>query len=238
MTVQSQATELAEAVESLRGILAACSEEFELLLVVDAAASDELLSGAKDLADGHDDVRVVRCKAPGRGAGLQCGLPETRLPLILTTDAALDVDEGDVAKLLAQVDQHEVVIGCRTGRRVSLLRRVMSLGYNRFVRTVFGVYVLDCNCPLKLYRRKVFKHIPLASRGLFVEAEMLAKANVLGYRVGEVAVAGKMRPSQQWPAGPGDIALTLSDAFRMVRTFDLEPDPSVNRSQGEAEKPA
>jgi hypothetical protein len=71
-----------------------------------------------------------------------------------------------------------VVIG------VPLMPRVCWLGSEgrgrRWVaRWVFGVRVLDPECPFRLARREIFQHLPIQSSGPFVQVEMLAKANHL-----------------------------------------------------------
>ena len=69
-------------------------------------------------------------------------------------------------------------------------------------RWVFGIRLADSSCPFKLFRRSVFDHLPVQSRGDFVHTEIVAKANFLGSILAEVPVeyhrGGTPAPDPYW----------------------------------------
>jgi hypothetical protein len=77
----------------------------------------------------------------------------------------------------------------------------------------------------------VFKHITMESRMFFIDAEILAKANALGYRIGEVGVSHRQRSGGETTVRLSHILTTLREAWHMLRRFDLEPDPTVRRDR-------
>ena len=150
--------------------------------------------------------------------------------LAVQTRVPRQFDPREIPKLLELIDQHDIVTGYRIDRQDPWLRKFFSWGFKKFIGLVFGVYVRDCDCAFKLYRRKVFKHITMESRQFFIDAEVLAKANVLGYRIGEVGVTHLPRTDGQSTVRLPHILSTLREAWYMLGTFDLEPDPTVDRS--------
>lgn len=110
-----------------------------------------------------------------------------------------------------EIDQVHVMTASRGGGRMPWLWRLTGvlwrmicrllftqaperlpgwLGWKRqlariLVRMLFGVRYHDVACPFRLHRRAIFARIPLQSDGAFVHIEILAKANYLGYIMGE-----------------------------------------------------
>lgn len=229
---------LIEATENLRSVLADCTEEHEIILVDDGStdATGHLMD---ELAAKYPDVRVIHHKPnAGYGVSLRDGFLAARLPLVFYTDADNQFDMREIPLLLALIDKHDIVTGYRARRRDPWRRKFFSWGFKKLIGLAFGVRVRDCDCAFKLYRRKVFRHVTTESCMFFIDAEILAKANVLGYRIGEVAVTHLPRSSGQTTVRLSHILTTIREAWHMLRTFDLVPDPSVNREQvlsGEAE---
>jgi hypothetical protein len=107
--------------------------------------------------------------------------------------------------MLKVIDQVDLVVGYRAGGQappwrvlldtfIGVFSRVVlgvpieprvcwlgSAGWGRrwIARWIFGVRVVDPECPFRLARRDIFKNLPLQSGGPFVPVEMLAKANHL-----------------------------------------------------------
>jgi hypothetical protein len=124
--------------------------------------------------------------------------------------------------LLDAIDRVDLVTGCRAGRApwwwrglAALLRGVIRVlfgltlpprlcwlgasGWGRrwLARWVFGVRVQDPECAFRLFRRSVFRRLPIQTDGDFAQVEILAKANFLGHLLDEVQVSHR-------PAGAGD----------------------------------
>jgi glycosyltransferase involved in cell wall biosynthesis len=227
---------IVSATENLRSALAACTEEFEIILVDDGSrdATGRLMDG---LAETYPEVRVIHHRPnAGYGVSLRDGFLAARLPLVFYTDSNNQFDMSEIRLLLAKIDQAEIVTGYRARRQDPWPRKFFSWGFRKLIGVSFGVYVRDCDCAFKLYRRKVFKHITMESRMFFIDPEILAKANALGYRIEEVAVTHLPRAGGRTTVRLSHILTTLREAWHLMRTFDLKPDPTTRRAAlGETE---
>jgi hypothetical protein len=65
---------------------------------------------------------------------------------------------------------------------------VYSFFYNALVRVFFGVRVRDVNFAFKLVRARIFEHVRLDSEGSFIDAELIIRAQKLGYHVVQFGV--------------------------------------------------
>src|SRR5213075_2967894 len=62
-------------------------------------------------------------------------------------------------------------------------RTLYSYLYNSMVKVAFGLRMRDVNFAFKLIRRAVIEHIDLESEGSFIDVELLAKAQRLGFNI-------------------------------------------------------
>lgn len=219
------------ATQNLRRALAECTEEFEVILV-DDGSTDKTPEIMDRLADEFDDVRVIHHKPnAGYGVSLKDGFLAARLPLVFYTDADNQFDMGEIPLLLEHINEADIVTGYRADRQDPAMRKFFSWGFKKLIGMLFGVTVRDCDCAMKLYRRRVFRYVTMESRMFFIDAEILAKANVLGYRIAEVPVTHLPRSGGESTVRLSHILTTLREAWHMMRTFNLEPDPNVRQRQ-------
>jgi hypothetical protein len=161
-------------------------------------------------------VQVLRGEgAAGPGDALREAVARATKPLLFYTTCDHQYDPADLKLLLAEIDRVHVASGYRRWRTVPVPLRLLGGAYRLFlrvvfgfapeplpgwhgwrehlyralIRAVFGVRLRDVNCAFRLMRREVFAHLPIQSRGDFVHAELLAKANFLGcYMTDDVLV--------------------------------------------------
>lgn len=153
------------------------------------------------------------------------------MPLVFYMDADGQFDPQEIRLLADGIRQADIVTGYRANRRDPWMRKFFSWGFKTLIGLVFGVRVRDCDCAFKLYRRKVFNEIAIASEGFFVDAEVLAKANVLGYRIDEVPVTHHPRAGGESTVRLSHILSTLREAWRLLRHPGLpvrRPKPQQN----------
>jgi glycosyltransferase involved in cell wall biosynthesis len=157
------------------------------VLVVDDASTDDTGAIADKLAGEHPNVRVVHHERNRKlGGSLKTGFENARGELVLYTDADLPFDMAEAAKAvrLMRIYQADIVSAYRLDRTGEGLRRlVYSYVYNHLVQLLFGLRVRDMNFAFKLVRRRVFDHIRLESEGSFIDVELLARAQRLGFHI-------------------------------------------------------
>jgi glycosyltransferase involved in cell wall biosynthesis len=184
---------------------------YELILVDDA-----LLDRTAELAEHYPSIRVLRDPIKrGPGAALRLGLAAAQHPLFFYARCDGCYQPKDVMLLLDEIDKTDVVTGHRIGRRVPLALRCLGFawrglfrvvfglpleplpawlgwrdyGRNLFARIVFALRLHDVQCDFRLFRRSVFRRIPIQSNGPFVHVEVLAKANFVTALMTDVPVS-------------------------------------------------
>ena len=203
--------------EGLRAALAAVCERFEII-IVDDGSTDETPALADALARDWPEVRVIHHRPNrGYGAALRSGFTSARMPLVFYTDSDGQFDPREIGLLVDRIGEADVVTGYRADRQDPWRRKFFSWGFKKFIGLVFGVHVRDCDCAFKLYRREVFGEVAIASDAFFVDAEVLAKANVLGYTIDETPVTHLPRAGGRSTVRLGHILSTLGEAWHMFR---------------------
>jgi glycosyltransferase involved in cell wall biosynthesis len=164
------------------------------IIVVDDGSTDATAEVAARVAASNRRFRLVRHDSRrGYGAALRSGFHEAKYPLVMQIDADGQYDASDVTRLLAAIDQVDIVCGVRERSLRSLGGRLGYWLYRRFVRAVFGGHVRDVDCGFRLYRRAALRRIPIQSTGRFANAEILAKATFISLLVGEAPVSFRAR---------------------------------------------
>ena len=137
--------------------------QFEIIAVNDGSTDDsgKLLS---DIAARRNDFKVVKFRRNyGQTAALMAGVDYAQGDIIVTMDADLQNDPGDITLLLDKLEEgYDVVSGWRKHRKDATIRRnLLSRIANRLVSRITGLRLHDYGCTLKAYRRDVIKGVRL-----------------------------------------------------------------------------
>lgn len=204
-----------------RAALAACrrfTDDFEII-IVDDGSRDRTGELADRLASEHPEVRAVH-NSPNRGYGgaLQAGFLAARKEWVFYTDGDGQFDFDEIALLLPLLDRFDIVSAYRIDRKESWVRRFNGWAWTRLVNRVLGTRLRDIDCAFKLYPRRLFDEIEMRSLGALIDAEVLAKAQNLGYRIGQVGVHHYERVAGQPTGGNFKvIARAFRELFRLRR---------------------
>ena len=121
------------------------------VIVVDDGSSDG--TAAVVAALGLDRVRVIRLLVNrGKSHALRTGLEAAVGEVIVLMDADGQDDPTEIPRLLAALEDHELVTGRRTERRDGFMKRTTSRLYNRATGWVTGIDGRDFNSGLKVMR--------------------------------------------------------------------------------------
>jgi dolichyl-phosphate beta-glucosyltransferase len=182
-------------VESLRDWLHERGGDHELI-VVDNASQDATVARIESLADG-ERIRVLRNERNrGKGHSVRRGMLEARGELRLHCDADCAVCLPSLPKMLELVEDADVVVGSRlaagasVGRRQPLRRRIAGRSFQQLCRLLLREPTSDLFCGFKLWRAEAAEDAYSRTRleGWTFDAEVLAMARALGYRLRETGI--------------------------------------------------
>ncbi len=162
------------------------------LIIIDDASTDATGRLADEAAAA--DPRVVVVHHPKNrklGGSIKTGFATASGDLVLYTDADLpfDMDELIKACRVMRHYQADLVSAYRLDRTgEGYVRSVYSTIYNFLVRLLFGVRMRDINFAFKLCRREVLDHMTLVSEGSFIDAELVVRAQKLGFHIVQFGV--------------------------------------------------
>jgi glycosyltransferase involved in cell wall biosynthesis len=159
------------------------------IVVVDDASTDGSGALLDRLGSGHPQVHPIHHPANRKlGGALKTGFASTTKEWLLYMDSDLPIRMDDALAALPLTEEADIVIGWRKSRAESWRRKVMSWGYNRLIRLIFGLKVQDVNFAFKLFRRSLYQRVLLASEGSFIDAELLLEAKRQGAHIAEIGM--------------------------------------------------
>lgn len=107
-----------------------------------------------------------------------------------STDRQWSMDE--LSNLAGAAPASDIVVGQRRKKHYTPYRHLISWSYNLSARLLFGVQTHDAGS-IKLVRKSVALGLPVSSKGVYGEAEMLIRASRSGFHVGAVPVEHRPR---------------------------------------------
>lgn len=197
------------------GSLDVSNSSYELICV-DDGSTDRTSSVLTELQRRFPQLRPVAFERNhGQSAALAAGVALARGRYIALTDADLQNDPADIARMLRvllEEDALDCVVGVRALRRDSWLRRVSSKIANAVGRWITKASIRDAACGLKVCRAELLKRIPFF-RGAH---RFLATLVMLeGGRVRELEVnhRPRLRGESKYGSGLGRTFIALRDAM-------------------------
>jgi len=170
-----------------------------VVLVVDDRSPDGTGEIADRLAAADPRVRVLHREAPkGRGlAGRDGYLEALRLgaEVVLEMDADFSHDPSLIPRFFREIEGGaDMVLGSRfvaggTDHDRSLVRRVITVLANTYIRIVLGVPVGDCNSGYRAFRRSTLEAIrpaTITSVGPSIVQEVLFRVHRTGGKIVEI----------------------------------------------------
>jgi dolichyl-phosphate beta-glucosyltransferase len=196
---------------AIAGTIAALREWLEQregpheLIVVDNASEDRTVEMVEPLLDG-ERVRLLRNDANrGKGFSVRRGMLEARGRLRLLCDADCAPSLVSLERLIEAIEDADVVAGSRvaTGAEVArqqpLRRRLVGWPFIALTRLLLMEPTRDIYCGFKLWRADAAQAVFSRQRldGWAFDAESLALARRLGFRIREVGISWTDRPASK-----------------------------------------
>jgi len=162
------------------------------VLIIDDASTDATGKMADEMAAADPRVSVIHHDVNRKlGGTMKTGFANATGEIVLYTDADLPFDMAEVAKAvrLLRIYEADVVSAYRFDRTGEGARRLAySYVYNHLVQAMFKLRLRDMNFAFKLLRRSMLDCVELKSEGSFIDVELLARAQRLGFSIVQFGV--------------------------------------------------
>ena len=124
------------------------------------------------------------------------GFHSTESEIVGFIDSDGQCDPKDLSRLLAEIENYDLVIGYRNPRQDHWIRILMSGAFGAVYRLLFPISLRDPSCPYLLIKRASLERILRGKVGVLKQGfwwEFNARANALGLSIKEVPVAHRVR---------------------------------------------
>ena len=186
--VYNEEKTLREAVNDVRDGLAAFGDRDFEILVVDDGSTDASVEIARELESEYAEVRLIRHPVNlGPGSAILTGIRNSRNDVICFHAADQQLVFSEVAGFIPLLDDHDIVIGSRSGRLdYTAMRKLSSWVYIKLAHALFDLGEWDDFNFLYLYRRELFDDMSIETDGVFMCTEIFVRALDRGARVASV----------------------------------------------------
>lgn len=198
------------------------------LIAVDNGSADRTGEIIKQLAARTTSVIHHRVeKNEGCGHGILSGFALCSAPWVGIVLADGQVDAEDVVNLFESVAATNGKVLGKVRRRFrmdGLLRKVVSVSYNMFVRLLWPrLQSIDINGNPKILPREILFAMDLKSKGWFLDPEIMIKAHHMGLRVMEFNAFARMRGNGLSHVRPA----ACWEFFRNLLIFRFSPEMAL-----------
>jgi glycosyltransferase involved in cell wall biosynthesis len=186
--------------------------EYEII-VVDDGSKDKTRDKALQYAALDNHVKVVsHPRNMGKGAAIKTGFQHSTGELVAFIDSDLEIPPELLPPYLKALEKADIAIASKwhpkSKVKTTPTRKMLSKSFYALTRLLTGVKVTDTQTGLKAFRREALEKImktQFVKRYAF-DAELLAVANLLGYKIIELPVEIRL-----------EAGFNLIEIFRMTK---------------------
>jgi glycosyltransferase involved in cell wall biosynthesis len=201
-------------------------------VIVDDGSRDRTGAIADRIVAADSHIRVVHHSVNrGYGGAVVSGLHACTLSFILLSDCDGQFNPAEMSRLIAHIDDHDVVIGRRAQRADHLMRRINGKAWTTLSTMLFGLHITDMDCGFKLFRRNIVDGLVLRSDGAMITTELMARLAGRGARIKEVDVTHLPRAAGiQTGNSPKAIFKAFRELFKLYRELHAIRNGNITHS--------
>lgn len=161
------------------------------VIFVDNGSTDDTAAVIAAFQASMPQLQFVSLPERGYGRAVRAGLRMSTGPLIGIIRSDNQEKPDDLAMMFGLLETSGLPLykAIRLHRMNEGLQRVVvSFVFNLLFKLMFGLRSIDINASPKLFTRAFYEEAHLESDDFFIDAEMVIKAETLGYTVGEVGI--------------------------------------------------
>jgi len=198
-------------------------KDYEVTIIEDGSP-DKTGEVADKLAAQYPKVKVVHHEHnKGYGATLWEGFSTARFEYVFYTDGDNQFDLDELRKFVALLPFSDMVVGYRKKKQYSPYRKLTSFVYNVILRYAFVIDYIDIDCAFKIIKTDLFKKIKVNTKDAFIDAEIMIRAELLGYTFTELGVKHLPRvDGVSTAARPSIIFRTIREIIELRRELKSE----------------
>jgi len=198
-------------------------KDYEVTIIEDGSP-DKTGEVADALAAQYPKVKVIHHEQnKGYGATLWEGFTTAKLDYVFYTDGDNQFDLEELRKFVAIIPFSDMVVGYRKKKQYSPYRKLTSFVYNLLLRFVFDIDYIDIDCAFKVFRTDLFRKIKVNTKDAFIDAEIMIRAQLLGYTFTELGVKHLPRvDGVSTAARPSIIFRTIKEIFQLKSELKKE----------------
>ena len=198
-------------------------KDYEVTIIEDGSP-DKTGEVADALAAQYPKVKVIHHEQnKGYGATLWEGFTTAKLDYVFYTDGDNQFDLEELRKFVAIIPFSDMVVGYRKKKQYSPYRKLTSFVYNLLLRFVFDIDYIDIDCAFKVFRTDLFRRIKVNTKDAFIDAEIMIRAQLLGYTFTELGVKHLPRvDGVSTAARPSIIFRTIKEIFQLKSELKKE----------------
>lgn len=191
---------------SVMAVMGDTGAEFEILVVDDGSLDDTCEKAREALGSVG---RVIRHdKNMGSGMALCTGLKNARCELAIFVPADGQFDPKEIPAFAEAAAGADIVLGWRGNREnYGPIRRAQSAIYRRLVNLLFRQNFRDLSW-VQMWRVSTAGSLPLRSRGVFMQQELIDRARRRGLKIVEIPSAFHQRAGGQAKGSAASTILT------------------------------
>ena len=198
-------------------------KDYEITIIEDGSP-DKTDEVADMMAKQYPKVKVIHHeKNMGYGATLWEGFSTARFEYVFYTDGDNQFDLEELKKFVSLIPYSDMVVGYRKKKQYSTYRKLTSFVYNLVLRFAFDIDYIDIDCAFKIIKTDLFRKIKVNTKDAFIDAEIMIKANMMGYTTTELGVKHLPRvDGVSTAARPSIIFRTIKEIIQFRKEYKKE----------------
>lgn len=182
--------------------------DYEFIYVVDGNEPPETLDQLNELQQTEKLTVITLAKEFGESIALSAAFSKTSGDIILTLPAYQQIESGDIAKLVAAIDENDMVLARRWPRQDSAINRLQNRLFNSLLRLSTDLNIHDAGCSARVFKKEVVEEIQLYGD---LHRFFPVMAHRQGFRVTEIEVTQAKKDVQSRIYSPGIYIRRLLD---------------------------
>lgn len=213
----------------LRTLMLCCDLRIEKeIIVVDNNSSDGSHSLVEDFIEQrslHKEVILLSEEKKGKANAVRKGLSVAKGDYIVFHDADIEYDPRFILRLIHELHDCDVVIGCRNCRpySISITAFIANKVLLRMIQNRYSVNISDIFTAQRGFKRSIISSLPFTSESFEMETELTIRALEEGYKFKEIDVSYSPRSRDEGKKiGLRDFVLILWKYYSVGRQITLE----------------